>query len=354
MNEQKVRIGFIGAGGNTKLRHIPGFQTINGVELVSVANRTLESGQKIADEFGILKVYDDWTDLIKSPEIDAICVGTWPYMHRTLVLAALENNKHVLTEARMAMNAQEARDMLNASRCKPNLITQVVPAPFTFPVDQTLREMIQDGYLGDLLSVDLTACDMSLLGGFLDPEAPMRWRHDRDLSGYNMMLMGGWYEVLLRWAGCAISVKAITRVNVTSRLDASGQRREISIPDHVEILAEMASGAVCHMRVSEVTGFVSTDKIWLYGTKGTILVESDVSGDNAKVFAAKKNDTELRQVDIDPNKRGFWRVEEEFINAIRGLEDVSHTTFEDGVRYMEFTEAVTRSSQTGNTVDLPL
>jgi predicted dehydrogenase len=57
---------------------------------------------------------------------------------------------------------------------------------------------------------------------------------------------------------------------------------------------------------------------------------------------------------VPPDKQGTWRVEEEFVNAIRGKEKVVLTSFEDGVRYMEFTEAVTRSAQTGQAVSLPL
>ena len=51
---------------------------------------------------------------------------------------------------------------------------------------------------------------------------------------------------------------------------------------------------------------------------------------------------------------GGWRVEEEFVAAIRGTEKISHTRFEDGVQYMEFTTAVRRSWQQGVTVALPL
>ncbi len=50
MTNETIRIGLVGAGANTRLRHIPGFQAIDGVELVSVANRSRESGQRIADE----------------------------------------------------------------------------------------------------------------------------------------------------------------------------------------------------------------------------------------------------------------------------------------------------------------
>ena len=51
-------------------------------------------------------------------------------------------------------------------------------------------------------------------------------------------------------------------------------------------------------------------------------------------------------------KRVGWRVEEEFVNAIRGREKVTRTGFEDGVRYMEFTDAVTRSAASGQAVDV--
>ena len=47
-------------------------------------------------------------------------------------------------------------------------------------------------------------------------------------------------------------------------------------------------------------------------------------------------------------------MEEEFINAIRGKERVTHTAFEDGVKYMEFTEAVARSMASGEAIALPL
>ena len=79
-----IRIGLVGAGANTRLRHIPGFQAIDGVEVVAVANRSAASGQRVADEFGIPRVFDNWQDLVNSQDVDAVCIGTWPYMHCTV------------------------------------------------------------------------------------------------------------------------------------------------------------------------------------------------------------------------------------------------------------------------------
>ena len=124
-----IRVGIVGAGDNTRSRHIPGFNAVRGVEIVGVVNRSRQTSEKVASQFKIPKVYDHWLALVESDQIDAVCIGTWPYMHCPVTLAALESGKHVLTEARMAMNAREAHAMLAASRRNPHLVTQIVPSP---------------------------------------------------------------------------------------------------------------------------------------------------------------------------------------------------------------------------------
>ena len=346
MADEIIRIGFIGAGDNTKLRHIPGFREAEGVELVSVANRTPASSQRVADEYQIPTVYDSWEDLVRTDDTNAICVGTWPYMHRTIVLASLDADKHVMTEARMAMNAAEAHEMLDASRRKPELVTQIVPAPMTLKVDSTIKELIADGYLGDILSVDMVVHQ----GDFVDRDAPFHWRYNRELSGYNIMQMGIWYEAMMRWIGPAASVTAVARVNVPARRDEAGALRWITVPDHVEVLCEMVSGPVVRMRLSTVTGLAPGDGVWFFGTEGTLRLDSG----SMILQGGKRGDAGLSEIDVPAEKQGRWRVEEEFVSAIRGHEPITHTSFEDGVKYMEFTEAVTRSAQSGKKIHLPL
>lgn len=62
----------------------------------------------------------------------------------------------------------------------------------------------------------------------------------------------------------------------------------------------------------------------------------------------------IKEVHVAEERKGAWRVEEEFVGAIRGQEKVTLTDFGRGHRYMEFTEAVTRSIQSGAVVKLPL
>ena len=116
-----IRIGIVGAGANTRSRHIPGFKAIEGVEVVGVANRSRVSSERAAREFGIARAYDTWQELVEDDAIDAVMIGTWPYLHCPVTLAALDAIKHVLTEARLAMELADAQAMLAAERASPQL-----------------------------------------------------------------------------------------------------------------------------------------------------------------------------------------------------------------------------------------
>src|SRR5438874_895449 len=150
MAHQRLRIGLIGAGGNMRLRHIPGLRALPDIDIAAVCNRRLESTAAVAREFGIARTFEHWQDVVADPDIDAVVIGTWPYLHCPITLAALAAGKHVLTEARLSLNAAEAHRMLAAARRHPRLVTQVVPSPFGLKGDAVMRELLRAGFLGEL------------------------------------------------------------------------------------------------------------------------------------------------------------------------------------------------------------
>ena len=344
-SQARVRVGLIGAGANTRTVQIPGFQRIPECEIVAVANRSLQSSQRVADEFGIPRAYASWEELLQDDGVDAVLIGTWPYMHRSITLAALESGKHVLCQARMANNAAEAHEMLAASRRHPDLVCQLVPTSGSYVIDRALQRLLADAYVGELLSVEIQRVQR----GFANFEGELDWRHDREFSGINTLNLGGTYESTLRWFGAANRVMAMTKIHVPFRRDAAGERRPVSIPDHVDVLYELDNGAQVHMKFSETSGLSNGNDTWLFGSEGTIHVDG---GQN--IFIGRRGDTELAPLPNPPEQQAHYRVEEEFINAIRGLEEVSMATFETGVQYMEWTEAVHRSAEAGSAVSLPL
>ena len=343
MAQQTVKVGIIGAGENTRSRHIPGLQAIEGVEIIGVCNRSQESSQRVADEFDIPKTYDNWQEAIGDPDTNAIVIGTWPYMHCRATVATLRADKHVMCEARMAMNAKEAHIMRMASRQKTHLIAQIVPSPMTLRVDNTIKRLIAEGYIGDVLAIEARAG-----GAFLDSESALQWRQDFDLSGLNIMSMGIWYEALMRWVGEATRIMAMGKTFVKMRPDDDDVMRSVRIPEHIDVVGDLACGAQLHIQVSNVAGLAGAPEVYIFGSNGTLRFSGN------KLYGGQKGDTELSEIDIPDSEAGGWRVEEEFVNAIRGGEVITHTDFDTGVKYMEFTEAVTRSMQSGTAISLPL
>ncbi len=126
----EIRIGIVGAGQITRTRHIPGFRGIPGVRIVAVCNRRRETATRFAREFDIPKVYGNWEDLVADPEVDAVVIGAWPYLHCPVTLAAFDHGKHVLTQARMALNAREAQRMHDRALESPRLTAMIVPSPY--------------------------------------------------------------------------------------------------------------------------------------------------------------------------------------------------------------------------------
>ena len=349
--QDPIRVGLIGAGANVRNVQIPGFRRMPECEILAVANRSLESSRRVADEFGIPRAYSHWGELLEDEDVEAVLIGTWPYMHRTITLAALESGKHVLCQGRMANTAGEAREMLEASKRHPDLVSQLVPTSTSYRLDNVLKRLINEGYVGEVLSVDLQRLqtgDRTGPQGFADTGGELGWRHSFEFSGYNALNIGSTYESMMRWMGPGDRVMAMTKIHVPYRRGPDGLMTSVAIPDHIDVLYELANKAQVHLRFSATTGMSNGNQTWIYGTEGTIHVDRDQT-----IYAGRRGDPELSEVPNPREEQAYYRVEEEFINAILGIEEVTMATFETGVRYMDFVEAVYRSAQSGEAIYLP-
>ncbi len=348
---KSIRIGVIGAGGNTRAKHIPGFQAIAGVEVAAVCNRTKISGEKVAKEFGIPLVTENWREIIESSDIDAVCIGTWPNMHGKLAVAALRAGKHVLTEARMARNLAEAEMMLAEARLHPALVAQIVPAPMSLPFDATIIDFLRSGELGPLREVLIT-CTTDALA---DSSLPRTWRQDFVLSGKNTLYLGIYYEMTLRWLGRGVSaLMADAAVFTKERKDEEGVPWPITIPESVTVLgnygpstdsvislatgSRLAKGARLVAHFSGVERTAPRNEIRLNGTKAGLRLDLAKN----ELWLTRPGESE-KLVEIAPAKRGAWQVEADFIDSIRTGKPVKLTDFETGVDYMHFTDAVWES-----------
>ncbi|NED99489.1 Gfo/Idh/MocA family protein [Phytoactinopolyspora halotolerans] len=338
MGERELRIGIVGAGGIVRERHVPGFGALSGVRLDALVNRTPESSRRAAAEFGVPRVHANWRDLVTDPDLDAVLVGTWPYLHAPVTLAALDAGKHVLLQARLAMDAEEGRAIRAAALAHPELVTMVVPAPFTLWADAAIQELLADGAIGELRLV------RAFWGG---GDGAMRtypgWRRQRRYSGNNVMELGIVYEMLARWVGHAAWVQASEQT-----FSARSELGPADVPDLVSVHAGLPGGALLSLDMSPHARFAGSNAVHLFGSDGTLVV--DIGGQ--RLVLRREGDTGPVEEDVtpEPDRRGGWRVEEEFLGAVRGTEQVRLTDVDTAVRYMEFTDAARRSAAEGRRV----
>jgi predicted dehydrogenase len=352
MTLERLRIGLIGAGKNMRARHIPGFRSLELVDIVAVCNRRPSSTASTAREFGIAKTYEHWQELVADPEIDAIVIGTWPYLHCPIALEPFEQGKHVLSEARMSLNAAEAHRMRAAAKEHSDLVAQLVPSPYGLGGNEVVLEMLDAGFVGELREVEVVHHTDSLG----NPDSPLSWRQDAALSGFNMLSLGILHETLQRWVAPPVRVLAQVHAFIGSRVDPeSGVERAVGTPDSVQVLAILENGARATYCISGVHPFDMGASIRLMGTQGVLhydLARDQLTGASRTLHASEKGD--LAKIPIPPEKERHWTVEADFVESIRTGKGVRFTDFDSGVGYMEFTEAVARSAAAGRAVDLPL
>lgn len=335
-----IRIGILGAGGNTRDRHIPGLREQPGVEVVAVCNRSLESSRKVCEQLDIPRACGSPQEIIDADDIDAVVIGTWPYKHCAFTVAALEAGKHVMCEARMAMNAVEAERMVAAARSRPELVAQIVPSPFSLPFDDQLAKIVKDR-LGELRAVRMEL----VIPNDGHERPPRTWRRNRALSGNNIMTIGIWYEAVMRWVGPARTIHALFATHRPVGVDPDTQQEVvIDIPDHVEAIGELARGGVLSLTASCTAALPPGNRITVTGSSGSIFYDGSKAS-----FTPTGGKAEA----IEPNASKGWRVVAEFIGAIRGEERIVLTDFDTGLAYMRLTDALHESHRLGQTVRVP-
>ncbi len=345
-----LKIGLIGAGRNTCQKHIPGFQAISGVKLQAVCNAHSESTQDVANRFGIPQLYSDWQEVVNSPEIDAIVIGTWPNLHCEITCAALEAGKHVLTEARMARNLAEAQKMLETAQKHSELTTMVVPSPFGLKHGPYVDYLINNRFLGEMREVVVIGADDTQW----DFSQHLHPRQNRERSGTNVLHLGILHETLSRWVPRTTRVMAQAKIFETERsIENCSEMAEVTVPDSLQVMTQLEGGVRGLYHLSGISLFGLGHHIHLYGTEGTIKLQFEFMSELKETLRCGRiGEESMTTLELPAEKLGSWQVEADFVAAIRRKKPVTLNSFETALEDMKFTEAVHQSWTQGVAVEM--
>ncbi len=150
MSGKKLKVGLIGSGGIAQTAHLPGYAAIPELcEIVAIADINEEAIRATTEKFSVPHVFHDYNELLAMPEIDAVSICTPNYLHFEPTIAAFAAGKHVLCEKPIAMNAIQAKQMVEAGH-KAGKKLQVGYNTRFAPQSQLLKSYIDAGDLGDI------------------------------------------------------------------------------------------------------------------------------------------------------------------------------------------------------------
>ncbi len=231
----------------------------------------------------------------------------------------------------MSMDLAEAEEMLAASKRYPELVTMLCPPPFGLRGDLMVKKILAENYIGQPHHVRLR----SFHGNYLDPDAPAHWRQKIEISGLNTLTLGIYVEVLQRWLGDIAGVFARGKIIQPLR-----EAYNVIVPDLLTVLCSFENGAEGLLEFSGINALAEGDRLEIYGNTGTLTYDftTDV------METGKIGDRALHVLDVPTELEGEWRVEEDFLAAVKSKGRVlPHPNFEDGLRYMRVVQAVSDS-----------
>ena len=148
---KKLKIGIIGCGFIANGKHLPSLSLFDDVEVVAFCDLIPDRAQFSADKYGApdALVCTDYKDVLARQDIDVIHVCTPNVSHAEITVAALNSGKHVMCEKPMAINAAEARAMLDAAHATGKKLT--IGYQNRFREDSLfMKSLCDNGELGDI------------------------------------------------------------------------------------------------------------------------------------------------------------------------------------------------------------
>lgn len=177
-----IRIGLLGASKIAPKSLIPQVKRRSDCTLSAVAGRDIARTRAYAETHGIAEAVESYEALIARPDIDLIYNALPPNRHADLSIAALEAGKHVLCEKPFALNALEARRMVDTATRTGRHLVEGFHYRF-HPMFLDILEKIRSGAIGQI-------CAMKAEFSVSIPYAPEELRHRPDLGGGAMMDLG--------------------------------------------------------------------------------------------------------------------------------------------------------------------
>ena len=348
----KVRIGIIGMGnmGQFHAKDILEGKVARG-ELTAVGST---SPKKLAEfeEKGI-KVYGSGEEMIDSGNIDALLIATPHYQHTSLGIAALDAGLHIMVEKPISAHKADAERLIAKAEAHAD---QVFAGMFQLRVEpryQKIREIVQNGELGELMRVLWIMTDWFRSEIYFQSGG---WRATWKGEGGGVLLNQCLHQLdAMQW---------ITGMpNRVSSHVGIGKWHDIEVEDDVTCYMDFPNGATGAFITSsgETPG---SNRFEIAGTKGRLILENEkltltrnaVPSDEwckTSKIGFQQPDTTVEEIPIPGTESPHAKLMTNFVNAIIDNEPLIAPGVE-GIGSVELANVMVYSGIIGKAIELPM
>lgn len=357
-----VRVGLIGAAGRWGPRaHAPALKGISEAELYAVCTAHEETARAAADQLGVSRAYGSDNGLNADPQLEAVAVAVRVPAHFALTKHALEAGKHVFCEWPLGANTQEAEELAALAQ-KKNLRTIVGLQRRASPAYLYMRELIQQGYVGQVLAVNL----LLMNSGVLTRPSDRTWQRDAHLGANTLTItFAHVFDAMCMVAGEPSELSATVSTQVPRWFETDTKKYvDVTSPDNIMVQGRLASGALVNAYCGVHPYHGSGHRLEIYGTEGTLSMIGGGEGGQElrrKIMGGHKDDKALQELAVP--ERFKWVPETlrngpeydvgqmwvKFAETIRaeGKTDPDFPDFDHAVRRHRTLDAIVRASETG-------
>jgi len=326
-----VRWGILSTAKIGLQKVIPAMQRSETCEIRAIASRDLSAAQTAARALGIPVAYGSYDELLADSEIEAIYNPLPNHLHVPLSIRAAEAGKHVLCEKPIALDANEARTLVEA-RDRTGVLIQEAFMVRYHPQWLRVRELVRNGRIGTLRSVQ----------GFFsyNNRDPKNIRNMADIGG------GGLYDI-----GCypITGARFVFEDEPARAMGLIERDPEWGIDRLTSAILEFSGG---HATFTCSTQIVPYQRIHFFGTSGRIEIEIPFNAPPDRPCRIFIDDgTQLGnagvQVEELPTTDQYTVQGEVISDAIRSGKPLEFP-LENALHGMRIIDAVFRSAETGH------
>lgn len=354
-----LRVGLIGAGGRWGPRaHVPALQGAAETELYAVCTAHAETAQAAAEKFRVECAYGSDRAMNADKRVEAVSVAVRVPAHYQLCKNAIEAGKHVFCEWPLGANTGQAEELAALARQK-NVRTMVGLQRRASPAYLYMRELIEKGYVGQVLAVNM----MLMNSGVLTRTSDRTWQRDMTLGANTLTItFAHVFDAMCMVVGELTEVSALVSTQVPQWFETDTKKYvDVSSPDNIVVQGRLENGAIVNAYCGVQPYHGSGHRFEIYGKEGTLAMIGGGEGGEErrrKLMGGHKGDKELQELPV--LERFTWVPEAlrsgpaydvgqlwvKFADGIRTGSAIE-PDFDHAVRRHRTLDAIVRASQTG-------